>query len=100
MHDVHTLESAFGVPSVAIVSTGFATQAIYQADALGSTHPDKHIVLAEHPISDATPAELAQKADMLFADLHRQLTTNGPTSHARQRRLRSAQPSALCQAGA
>ena len=61
MHDVHTLESTAGVPSVAIVSTGFATQAIFQAESLGCTEPDKHIVLAEHPISDATPAELASK---------------------------------------
>ena len=57
-------------------------------------------VLAEHPISDATDDELRVKADGLYADLIRQLTTDGPTSQARQRRLRSAEPSAECLAGA
>jgi len=100
MHDVHTLERDYGVAAVGIVSTGFATQAIYQAEALGLANADKHIVLASHPISDATGAELADKADGLYSDLIRQLTTNGPTSVARRRRLRSAVPSAECQAGA
>ena len=97
---MHTVERASGIPAVGIVSTGFATQAIYQAQALGMAHPDKHIVLAEHPISDATEAELRERADGLYADLVRQLTTDGPTSQARQRRLRAAEPSAECLSGA
>ena len=59
----------------------------------------QHIVLAEHPISDATAAELAGKADALYGELVRQLTSNAPTSAARER-LRQAEPSALCLAGA
>ena len=83
MHDVHSLEaggvdSADGgegvggsprTPAVAIVTTAFAAQAVYQAEALGATQPERHIVLAAHPISDATPDELAAKADALYPDL-------------------------------
>ena len=100
MHDVHTLERVHGVPAVGIVSTGFSGQAIFQAEGLGLAHAERHIVLAEHPISDASEAELAAKADALYDDLLRQLTSDGPTSAARRRRLRSATPSAECQAGA
>ena len=46
-----------------------AFRAIYQAEALGLANADKHIVLASHPISDATGAELADKADGLYAEL-------------------------------
>ena len=52
-HDVHTLERTYRVPSVAIVSTAFSQQAIFQSEALGHTEAERHIVLAEHPISDA-----------------------------------------------
>lgn len=48
MHDVHTLERAVGLPAVAIVSTTFAAQAIFQSEALGLSDPEKHIVLCEH----------------------------------------------------
>lgn len=100
MHDVHTLERAERIPSVAIVSTAFAAQAVYQAEALGVSEAERHIVLAEHPISDQTEGELRAKADQLYADLLRQLTSNKPCSAARKLRLRAAQPSALCAAGA
>ena len=46
-----------------------AFRAIYQAEALGLANADKHIVLASHPISDATGAELVDKADGLYAEL-------------------------------
>jgi len=100
MHDVHTLERFARIPSVAIVTTAFAKQAIFQAEALGFSDPEKHIVLAEHPISDASPAEIAAKADLLYADLIRQMTTSTPTSSVRRRRLRSEEPSAACLLGA
>ena len=100
MHDVHTLERESAVPAVGIVSTGFAKQALFQASALGLASPDNHIVLAEHPISDASKAELEDKADELYADLMRQLTTDAPISEARKRRLRAVEPSAMCLAGA
>ena len=85
---------------MAIVSTAFSAQAIYQAEALGASEADRHIVLAEHPISDATEVEIAAKADQLYTDLIRQFTSNGPTSKARRSRLRSVTPSALCLLGA
>ena len=44
--------------------------------------------------------ELFDKADGLYADLKRQLTSNTPTSAARKLRLRAQEPSALCLAGA
>jgi len=97
---VHTLERTYRVPSVAIVSTAFSQQAIFQSEALGHTEAERHIVLAEHPISDASASELASKADELFADLLRQLTSAKPNSELRRSRLRSAEPSALCLAGA
>ena len=99
MHDVHTLES-LGVPSVGIATTAFAKQAIFQSEALGCAEPEKRLVLAEHPVSDCTAAEIGQKAQALYADLVRQLTSNKPTSELRKRRLRAAEPSAICLLGA
>jgi len=100
MHDVHTFENRGRVPSVAVVSSAFATQAIYQAEALGMVEPERHVVLAEHPISDATDEEIALKADLLFEDLMGQLTSNFPASPARKIRMRSGTPSEACLAGA
>ena len=100
MHDVHTFERTAHLPAVAIVSSTFAQQAIYQSEALGHSDAEKHIVLAEHPISDCSAAQIAAKADVLYADLVRCLTSDKPTSAMRRRRLRSTEPSALCQAGA
>ena len=100
MHDVHTIERTNGRPALGIVTTGFAQQAIFQASRLGLTEPEKHIVLAEHPISDATADEIVRKADELYADMLRQITSNAPVSEMRKRRLRAAEPSAMCAAGA
>lgn len=97
---MHTLESTWSIPAIAIVSTAFSAQAIFQSEALGASEPDRHIVLAQHPISDATPAEIGVKADELYADLVRQLTSNKPTSNARRNRLRTTAPSAMCLMGA
>lgn len=99
-HDVHSFEKHGHVPSVAVVSSAFTTQAIYQAEMLGMVEPERHMVPAEHPISDATDAEIALKADLLFDDLMYQLTNNRPTSAARRNHLRSATPSEACLAGA
>ena len=63
MHDVHTFERAYNTPSIAICSTAFAKQAIYQAEALGLSEPEKHLVLASHPISDQSADELFDKYD-------------------------------------
>ena len=52
------------------------------------------------PISDASDAELAAKADALYADLLRALTTDKPPTAALRRRLRAAAPpSDECMAG-
>ena len=75
-------------------------QAIFQSEALGASEPEKRIVLAEHPISDCSEAEVALKAGALYEDLVRQLTSNVPTSAMRRRRLRSAEPTAICLLGA
>ena len=99
MHDVHSLES-LGVPSVGIATTAFAKQAIFQSESLGCSEPEKRLVLAEHPISDCTAAEIAIKAAALYADLVRQLTSNKPTSELRKRRLRANEPTASCLLGA
>ena len=66
--------------SVALCSSAFASQAAYQARALGLAAPERHIVLAAHPISDATPEELAAKADALYADLVGELAAAGPST--------------------
>lgn len=101
MHDVHTLERQKGIPSVALVTSAFAEQAHFQSAALGLKQPERHVVLAEHPISDASPAELVAKADALYADLLGELTYKplaGGTSN--RRRIKPTELSAECAAGA
>jgi len=62
---------------------------------------EKMLVLAEHPISDASPLELQAKADALYDDLLRALTTDKPPAAALRRRLRTAPLlSDACAAGA
>jgi len=53
-----------GLPSVGILSSGFAAQASYQAKSLGCE--DAVSLFVAHPISDATPAEMDAKADSVF----------------------------------
>jgi len=102
MHDVHTLERKARVPTVAIVSEPFASQAVYQAEALGMSVADMHIVLADHPISNATTAEIEAKAEALYPFLLKQLCSNDPPGSFYARRLRAPakSPTALCQMGA
>ena len=40
-HDVHTLERTWHIPAVAIVSSAFTAQALYQAEALGMAQAEK-----------------------------------------------------------
>jgi len=93
MHDVATAERA-GVPSTAILSDAFGSQGLFQADGLGleAAAAERLIVLAEHPISDATDAELRAKAERLFPDLVRSLTRDGPPDAALLGKLRGAAP--------
>ena len=101
MHDVAALERA-GTSAVAVLSDAFASQGLFQADALGIGRKDAErlLVLAQHPISDATRGEIAAKADALYAELLRALTTDAPPNAALRRRLRAAAPlSDECAAG-
>ena len=101
MHDVAALERA-GATAVAVLSEAFATQGLFQADRLGLDigAAERMLVLAQHPISDASDAELAAKDDALYADLLRALTTDKPPTIALRRRLRTASPpSDECMAG-
>ena len=50
-----------GTPAVSIASSEFVTAATAQADALGM--PDAHRVFVQHPIQDATDAEMHEKAE-------------------------------------
>ena len=45
------------------------TAATAQADALGM--PDAHRVFVQHPIQDATDAEMHEKADAIISDVIR-----------------------------
>lgn len=51
MHDVAALEKA-GIPAVGLISSGFVSQARYQAAKLGFEGASQ--VFVEHPISDQT----------------------------------------------
>ena len=70
MHDTVRLE-ALGVPSVGIVSSGFAQQSAVQAASLGCEAAFR--VFVQHPISDQTPAQMAAKARDCFDDVQRAL---------------------------
>lgn len=73
MHDAASLERK-GVPSVALLSDAFLVQARYQARSLGVESLAS--LLVQHPISDATPAEMVAKADAVFPDVVRALTSD------------------------
>ena len=88
------LEAA-GLPTVAVLSSTFLAQGIFQADALGLQAPEKHIVLAQHPISDATAAEMQGKADAIYGAVVRGLVSNMPAP-----KLTGSQCSEECSAGA
>lgn len=73
MHDTAALEKR-GLPAVALISSGFAPQAEYQALSLGIEACRRLFV--QHPISDATPAEIAAKADRVYDQVVSCLTTD------------------------
>ncbi len=60
MHDTVWFEIE-GIPSVTIASSEFEQAAIAQATALGL--PQARFLLVDHPIQDATDAEMQAKAD-------------------------------------
>jgi len=53
-----------GIPSVAVCSSAFQQQAAYQAEMLNAA--DVKVSFVRHPISDATPEAMAQKAEESF----------------------------------
>ena len=73
MHDVATFEK-YGLASVALLSSGFALQAEHQATSLGLDACRRLFV--QHPISDATSAELVAKADSVYDAMVSCLITN------------------------
>lgn len=91
MHDVLSLER-LGVPAVAVLSDCFPAQGIFQAAGLGVpvAVSERLIVLAKHPISNATPTEIARKADGVFEDLVHALTCDKPPAAALRRQLRAS----------
>ena len=66
MHDTVWFEIQ-GKPAVTIASSEFVSAAAAQADALGM--PDARRVFADHPIQDATDAEMREKADAIVEDV-------------------------------
>ena len=55
------------MPAVAIAFREFADAAKTQADALGM--PGATGVLVQHPIQDASPAQMSEKADPIVDDV-------------------------------
>jgi hypothetical protein len=62
LHDTVWFEIQ-GTPAVSIASSEFATAADAQANALGM--PDAERVFVQHPIQDATDAEMRVKTDAI-----------------------------------
>ena len=73
MHDTVYFESN-GVPSVACVSSEFQTQARYQAKLLDAEFVPQ--VFVRHPISDQTREAMHAKAEEVFEQVLRALTTD------------------------
>jgi len=71
LHDTVWFEIQ-GTPAVSIASSEFVTAATAQADALGM--PDANRVFVQHPIQDATDAEMREKADAIVAQVLQALT--------------------------
>ena len=71
MHDTVWYEIQ-GKPAVALASTEFKDAAQAQAQALGMT--DARCVFVEHPIQDATDAEMQAKAEDVVDEVVRALT--------------------------
>jgi hypothetical protein len=71
LHDTVWFEIQ-GTPAVSIASSEFVTAATAQADALGM--PDANRVFVQHPIQDATDAEMREKADASVEQILQALT--------------------------
>jgi hypothetical protein len=71
LHDTVWFEIQ-GTPAVSIASSEFVTAATSQADALGM--PDANRVFVQHPIQDATDAEMREKADAIVEQILQALT--------------------------
>jgi hypothetical protein len=71
LHDTVWFEIQ-GTPAVSIASSEFVTAATAQADALGM--PDANRVFVQHPIQDATDAEMREKADAIVEQILQALT--------------------------
>lgn len=99
MHDVVNLEREHGIPAVALVSSAFGSQALYQARALGHTEAERSIAIVRHPISNATPRELLAKTKALYPELVRSLTSELPPSKALQSSMGISKPSEVCLLG-
>lgn len=59
-----------------VVSSGFAGQAKYQADMLNLS--DVRVAFVRHPISDATPQEMASKAEESWGDVAMAIQSDEP----------------------
>lgn len=73
MHDVAFFERQ-GLASVALLSSAFAPQAQYQATSLGLEGAVKLFVA--HPISDQTLEQMIKKADSVYEDVVRALSSD------------------------
>ncbi len=73
MHDTVWFEIQ-GIPAVTIASREFEDAADTQAKALGM--PSARAVFVEHPIQDATDAQMRDKADAIVDEVLRALTEN------------------------
>jgi hypothetical protein len=71
LHDTVWFEIQ-GTPAVSIASSEFVTAATAQANALGM--PDANRVFVQHPIQDATDAEMREKANAIVEQVLRALT--------------------------
>jgi len=71
LHDTVWFEIQ-GTPAVSIASSEFVTAATAQAGALGM--PDANRVFVQHPIQDATDAEMREKADAIVEQILQALT--------------------------
>ena len=66
MHDTVWFEIQ-SIPSVFLASTEFVEAASAQAEALGL--PDVQRVFVQHPIQDATDAEMRMKVEAVFESI-------------------------------
>lgn len=90
MHDAAYFE-AQGIPAVAVVSNEFKAQAAYQARMLGLDELRAEFVA--HPISDASPEEMNNKAKGAFGNVVRALVS---TEASELQKVQDVVPSSAC----